>query len=112
MSTPDRTPRMSVLHEEDSRAAQSWAVRHGFGFDPMRLCTYTAVAILAWLLTPPLVVVMMSTLGLVAYAKAMRAGIVHTHCRLRSPRMVIAYLAVAWLAGAWFTVADVVGWAG
>jgi hypothetical protein len=109
MSAPDWTPRASVLHEEDARARQPWAVRHGFGFDPMHLCTYTAVAILAWLLTPSLVVVMMSSLGLVAYARALRAGIDHTSCRLRSPRMVIAYLAVAWLAGAWFTVAGVVG---
>ena len=112
MSTPDRAPRASVLHAGDPDPQQSWAGRHGFGFDPMHLCTYTAVAILAWLLTPPLVVVLMSTLGLLAYVKAMRAGMVRTDCRLRTPRLVIAYLAVAWLVGAWFTVAELVGWLG
>lgn len=101
---PGNVPRASVLHPGTSLPA---ATGQG-AFDPMRLCIYTAIGILAWILTPPFVVVWMATLGLIGYAKAYRAGLVHVNCRLRDVRLVVAYLAVAWAVGAWFTVQSLV----
>lgn len=96
----DLTPRASVLHE--SQPAQP--------FDPLRLCIFTTIAVLAWLLTPPLVVVWMATLGLIGYVKAYRAGLTRSKCYLRDVRLVLLYLGVAWLAGTYFTLREIVGW--
>ena len=79
-------------------------------FDPLRLCIFTTIAILAWLLTPPLVVVWMSTLALIAYWKAHRAGLTRSRCYLRDVRLVLAYLSVAWILGVVFTVRELVMW--
>ena len=81
-------------------------------FDPLRLCIFTTIALLAWLLTPPLVVVWMATLGLIGYVKAYRAGLTKSRCYLRDVRLVLLYLGVAWLLGVVFTVREVVGWFG
>lgn len=101
MSDEVNAPRMSVLHPGIPRTP---APEHGGGVDPTRLCAYTAVALLAWILTPPFVVVLMSTLGLVAHVRASRAGMPHVDCRLHDARLVVAYLVTAWVIGAWFTV--------
>lgn len=69
-------------------------------FDPIRFCVFTTVALLAWLLGPPVIVMAMSTLGLWAYARAVRAGLTRTRCVLRRPRLVLLYLGAAFLAGA------------
>ena len=108
MSVADNTPRASVLRpgapppvEGDPREAP---------FDPLRLCIYTTIALLAWLLTPPVVVVWMATLGLLGYLKAYRAGLTRSRCYLRDVRLVLLYLGLAWIAGAFFAVREVVGW--
>ena len=67
--------------------------------DPLRFCVMTTVALLAWALGPPAVVVAMSALGLWAYRRAIRAGLTETRCVLKRPRLVLAYLALALLAG-------------
>ena len=67
--------------------------------DPLRFCVMTTVALLAWLLSPPAVVIAMSALGLWAYRRAVRAGLAESRCVLRRPRWVLAYLAVALAAG-------------
>lgn len=76
-------------------------------FDPLRLCIFTTIALLAWVLTPPLVVVWMSTLALIGYTKAHRAGLTRSRCYLRDVRLVLAYLSVAWVLGLVFTVREV-----
>jgi hypothetical protein len=58
----------------------------------------TTVALLAWLLGPPAMVVAMSGLGLWAYRKAIKAGLTESRCKLKRPMLVLGYLAVA-LAG-------------
>jgi hypothetical protein len=65
---------------------------------------YTTVAVLAWLLTPAAVVALFSGVALVAYFRARRAGLVKSKCKLGDTRLVMAYLAVAFFAGAYFTV--------
>jgi hypothetical protein len=70
------------------------------GIDPLRFCVFTTVALLAWLLGAPAVVMAMSAMGLWAYGGAMRRGLTRTRCVLRHPRLVIAYLALAFVAAA------------
>ena len=97
-------PRMSVLHDA---APIPDAAGPGMAADAMRACTLTLVALLAWVITPPAAVLLFATVGLVGVARAHRAGKVDGHCSLRRPWLVGAYLCVAWILGAWFTVAEV-----
>ena len=72
--------------------------------DPVRFCVLTTVALLAWLVGPPVCVMLMSALGIWAYARAMRAGLQETKCFLNRPVLAMSYLAVAFLAAAGFVV--------
>ena len=74
-------------------------------FDPIRFCVFTTVALLAWLLGAPVMVMAMSALGLYAYARAMRGGLTRTKCVLRSPRLVLLYLGGAFVLAAGTIVA-------
>jgi hypothetical protein len=67
--------------------------------DPVRFCVMTTVALLAWLLGPPAMVVAMSLLGLWAYRRAIRAGLTESRCVLKRPMLVLAYLSVALVLG-------------
>ncbi len=78
-------------------------------FDPLRLCVYTTIAALAWLLTPWAVVALFSGVALVAYYRARKAGLVKSKCKLGDTRLVMAYLGALFLAGAGYTVYKVVG---
>lgn len=78
--------------------------------DPLRLCIFTTIGLLAWLLTPPLVVTWFGGMGLWAYTKAYRGGLKTSKCILRDTRLVLAYLGVAFLAGAFFTIRAVAEW--
>lgn len=62
-------------------------------YDPLRLCVYATVALLAWLLGA-WAVVAFAGLGLVGYVRARRAGLLRSKCALRDTRLVIGYLAV------------------
>ena len=61
--------------------------------DPLRLCVFTTVALLAWLVGP-VVVVALAALGFVAYLRARRAGLTSSRCILRDTRLVLGYLGV------------------
>ena len=78
-------------------------------FDPLRLCIYTTIAALAWLLTPWVVVTFFSGIALVAYFRARRAGLVKSKCKLGDTRLVMAYLGILFLGAAGYTVYRVVG---
>ena len=69
-------------------------------FDPIRFCVYTTVALLAWLVSPPVMVMVMSGLGLWAYSRAVRAGLTRSKCVLRNPKLVLLYLGTVFAAGA------------
>lgn len=78
-------------------------------YDPLRLCVYATVALLAWLLGPWAVLVF-AALGFAGYLRARRGGLKRSKCVLRDTRLVLAYLGiigVAALMGAGFQVA---GW--
>jgi len=69
-------------------------------FDPIRFCVYTTVALLAWIVSPPVMVMAMSGLGLWAYWRAVRAGLTRSKCVLRNPKLVLFYLGAVFSAGA------------
>lgn len=76
-------------------------------YDPLKFCIFTTIGLLAWLLTPPLMVAIFGGMGLWAYGKAYRGGQKTSKCILRDTRLVLAYLGVAFLAGAFFSVKGV-----
>jgi len=77
----------------EARAGESVAP-----FDPLRLCVYATVALLAWLLGP-IAVVLFATLGFVGYWRARRAGLLRSRCKLGDTRIVLVYLAALVAAG-------------
>jgi hypothetical protein len=75
-------------------------------FDPLKLCIFTTVALLAWIFGP-LAVAVFAVLGLAGYWRAHRAGLTRSRCYLRDVRLVLIYLGivlVAALAGIAWTV--------
>ena len=67
-------------------------------YDPLRLCVYATIALLAWVLGP-IAVVGFAALGFVGYWRARRAGLTRSKCVLRDTRLVLAYLGILGLAG-------------
>ncbi len=77
--------------------------------DPLRLCVYATVALIAWVLGP-LAVLGFAALGFAGYWRARRAGLTRSRCLLRDTRLVLAYLGalavaavggIAWQLGTW-----------
>ena len=66
-------------------------------YDPLRLCVFATVALLGWLLGP-WALLGFSVLAVVGYARARRAGLLRSRCKLGDTRLVLLYLVV--LAGA------------
>lgn len=70
--------------------------------DPLRYCIWTTIALLAWLLTPAVLLAWFGSVGFVRYRRAWRAGLRRTDCWLRDPRWAMAYLGALAAAGvAW-----------
>ncbi len=76
-------------------------------YDPIRFCIFTTVALIAWAFGPPFAVLLMSGIGLWAYANAWRQGLRQSKCFLRDPRLVIAYLGLAFVLGLGFTIRNI-----
>jgi hypothetical protein len=70
----------------------------GKPYDPLRLCIYATIALLAWVLGP-LAVVAFAGLGFAGYWRARRAGLTRSKCFLRDTRLVLTYLGLIGLAG-------------
>jgi hypothetical protein len=68
-------------------------------YDPLRLCVYATVALLAWVLGP-VAVLGFAALGFAGYRRARRAGLTRSRCVLRDTRLVLAYLGLLAFAGA------------
>ena len=75
-------------------------------YDPLRFCIFTTIALLAWLVGPPVMVTVLAALGLWAYARARRQGLARSRCVLGDTRLVMAYLAAAGVLGIVFIVRD------
>ena len=67
-------------------------------YDPLRLCVFATVALIAWLLGP-VAVAIFAVLGAVGYVRARRAGLLRSRCKLGDTRLVISYLVLVALAG-------------
>jgi hypothetical protein len=78
--------------------------------DPLSLCVYTTVALLAWILTPALIAAVFGVIGFHAYWKSWRAGLRRSDCILREPRLVMLYLGLVAVAGVAGTVSWVLVW--
>ncbi|GAA3309882.1 hypothetical protein [Nonomuraea dietziae] len=76
--------------------------------DPLRLCVYATVALLAWLLGP-WAVLGFAVLGFVGYWKARRAGLTRSTCVLRDTRLVLAYLGLIAIAALAAIVYSLIG---
>ncbi|MDP5226382.1 MULTISPECIES: hypothetical protein [Arthrobacter] len=68
-------------------------------FDPLRLCVFTTVALLAWVFGP-VAVLAFAVIGILGYARARRGGLLRSKCKLGDTRLVIAYLSLVALAAA------------
>jgi hypothetical protein len=75
--------------------------------DPLRYCIFTTIAVVAWLLSPAVAVLLMSGLGLWAYGRAYRAGLRESRCVLRHVWLVFGYLSSAFVIAAYFVGRDV-----
>jgi len=60
-------------------------------FDPLRLCVFTTIAIIA-ALTGPLAVLTFGLIAISGYTKARRGGLMRSRCKLGDTRVVLAYL--------------------
>lgn len=71
--------------------------------DPLHLCVYATIALLAWVLTPAAVLAFFAARALLAYRRAWRAGLRRSDCILGDLRLVMLYLAILAAAGAGWT---------
>ena len=62
-------------------------------FDPLRLCVFTTIAAIACILGP-IAVLAFAGIAIAGYAKARRAGLLHSRCKLGDTRLVLLYLSV------------------
>lgn len=62
-------------------------------FDPLRLCIYTTVAVLACILGP-IAVFAFALVAIAGYARARRAGLLRSRCKIGDTRLVLVYLSV------------------
>jgi hypothetical protein len=60
-------------------------------FDPLRLCVFATIALLGWVLGP-WALLGFSVLAVVGYARARRAGLLRSKCKLGDTRLVLLYL--------------------
>ncbi len=75
------------------------------GVDPLRLCVFTTVALLGWLLGPWAVLVF-ATMAFAAYTRARRGGLLRSKCLLRDTRLVLAWLGLLVVAASVVIVRD------
>jgi hypothetical protein len=99
---------MQPINTRYAEAAQSAQSQPAAGEtplrDPLRFCIFTTVALIAWVLGPPVAMAIMSALGLWAYGRAWRGGLRHSKCLLRDARLVLLYLGLAFAAGVLFSL--------
>lgn len=62
-------------------------------FDPLRLCVYATVALIACVLGP-IALLGFSVLAIAGYARARRAGLLRSRCKIGDTRLVLLYLSV------------------
>ena len=86
-ATAHLTPTTPPLGQRDERVGDAP------GLDPLRLCVNTTVALIACLLGP-IALLFFAVLAISGYARARRAGLMRSKCKLGDTRVVLAYLTV------------------
>ena len=69
-------------------------------FDPLKLCVFATVALLGWVFGP-WALLGFSVLAVAGYAKARRAGLLRSRCKLGDTRLVLLYLVLLSAAAAY-----------
>jgi hypothetical protein len=77
-------------------------------FDPLRLCVFATVALIAWL-TGPIAVAVFGAIGFAGYLRARRAGLLRSRCKLGDTRIVLVYLGLLVAVGVAGTVLALTG---
>ncbi|HEY6801842.1 hypothetical protein [Microbacterium flavescens] len=80
-------------------------------FDPLRLCVFTTVAVIACLLGP-IAVLAFALVAIAGYAAARRAGLLRSRCKLGDTRLVLIYLSAIAVLSAVAVPFWVMLWAG
>lgn len=80
-------------------------------FDPLRLCVFTTVALIACVLGP-IAVLGFALIAIAGYARARRQGLLRSKCKLGDTRLVLAYLSVLAVLAAVATPFWVMFWIG
>ena len=80
-------------------------------FDPLRLCVYTTVAVIACVLGP-IAVLAFAVIAISGYASARRAGLLRSRCKLGDTRLVLVYLSAISVLAAVAVPFWVMLWAG
>ena len=63
-------------------------------------CKMGTVGLLAWLLTPPIFVLLVSTIAVALYGRVLTLGLTRSKCFLRKPALIIAFWGVVGVADA------------
>jgi hypothetical protein len=63
-------------------------------------CKMGTVGLLAWLLTPPIFVLIVAAVAVALYGRALTLGLTRSKCFLRKPALIIAFWAVVGVADA------------
>lgn len=82
------TPQTPPLGQRDERVGDPPG-----GFDPLRLCVNATVALITCVLGP-IALLAFAAMAVVGYARARRAGLMRSKCKLGDTRVVLAYLAL------------------
>ncbi|HUP28510.1 MAG TPA: hypothetical protein VM409_08760 [Chloroflexia bacterium] len=63
-------------------------------------CKMGTTGLIAWALTPPIFILLVATIAVVLYAKAVTLGVLRSRCILRRPLLIITFWAVVGIADA------------
>ncbi len=63
-------------------------------------CKMGTTGLIAWLLTPPIFVLVVAVIAVALYAKAVTLGVLRSRCILRKPLLIIGFWAVVGIADA------------
>lgn len=96
---PTDAQRPTGVAYEQALAARASERGQAAPYDPLKLCVYATVALLAWLFGA-WAVLGFAALGFAGYWRARRAGLTRSKCYLRDTRLVLAYLGLIGLAAA------------
>ena len=92
MSEPGARYDFTGLNRRDESVSDPPAPRVA-PFDPLRLCVFATIAAIA-ALTGPIAVAAFSGVAIAGYARARRAGLLRSRCKLGDTRLVLLYLSL------------------